>query len=44
GTDHEISRYTKREEVQAVLLRRTARFLEGMDLSLADAVKLGWIG
>ncbi|NEO12810.1 MAG: transposase [Moorea sp. SIO4G2] len=43
GTDHEISRYTKREEVQAVLLRRTARFLEGMDLSLADAVKLGWL-
>ncbi|AOY81926.1 hypothetical protein BJP36_20490 [Moorena producens JHB] len=30
-------------EVQAVLLRRTARFLEGMGLSLADAVELGWL-
>ncbi|NEQ82568.1 MAG: transposase [Moorea sp. SIO2I5] len=44
GTDQGISRFMTRVEVQAVLLRRTARFLEGMDLSLADAVKLGWIG
>ncbi|NEP50869.1 MAG: transposase [Moorea sp. SIO3C2] len=43
GTDKEISRFMTREEVQAVLLRRTARFLEGMELSLADAVKLGWL-
>ncbi|NEO39676.1 MAG: transposase [Moorea sp. SIOASIH] len=44
GTDKDISRYMNKTEVQAVLLRRTARFLKGMGLSLADAVELGWIG
>ncbi|EGJ34226.1 transposase [Moorena producens 3L] len=43
GTDKEISRFMTRVEVQAVLLRRTARFLEDMDLSLANAVELGWL-
>jgi len=43
GTDHEITRYTSKTEVQAVLLRRTARFLKGMGLSLLDAVELGWL-
>ncbi|NEO69294.1 zinc ribbon domain-containing protein [Moorena sp. SIO3H5] len=43
GTDKEISRYMNKTEVQAVLLRRTARFLRGMGLSLADAVELGWL-
>ncbi|NEO90659.1 MAG: transposase [Moorea sp. SIO3G5] len=43
GTDKEITRYTSRTEVQAVLLRRTARFLKGMGLSLLDAVELGWL-
>ncbi|WAN68820.1 zinc ribbon domain-containing protein [Moorena producens JHB] len=43
GTDFEISRYSSRAEVQVVLLRRTARFLKGMGLSLADAVELGWL-
>uniref|UniRef100_A0A1D9FYB0 Transposase n=1 Tax=Moorena producens (strain JHB) TaxID=1454205 RepID=A0A1D9FYB0_MOOP1 len=43
GTDKEISRYSSRAEVQSVLLRRTARFLGGMGLSLADAVELGWL-
>ncbi|AOY83214.1 zinc ribbon domain-containing protein [Moorena producens JHB] len=43
GTDFEISRYMSKTEVQAVLLRRTARFLEGMGLSLLDAVELGWL-
>ncbi|NEP51537.1 MAG: transposase [Moorea sp. SIO3C2] len=43
GTDKDISRYTTRTEVQAVLLRRTARFLKGMGLSLTDAVELGWL-
>ncbi|WP_293099079.1 zinc ribbon domain-containing protein [Moorena sp. SIOASIH] len=43
GTDFEISRYMTKTEVQAVLLRRTARFLKGMGLSLADAVELGWL-
>ncbi|NEO35696.1 MAG: transposase [Moorea sp. SIOASIH] len=44
GTDKEITRYMNKAEVQAVLLRRTARFLKGMGLSLLDAVELGWIG
>ncbi|WP_293019177.1 MULTISPECIES: transposase [unclassified Moorena] len=43
GTDKEITRYMNKTEVQAVLLRRTARFLEGMGLSLLDAVELGWL-
>ncbi|WP_424102481.1 zinc ribbon domain-containing protein [Moorena producens] len=43
GIDKEITRYMNKTEVQAVLLRRTARFLEGMGLSLADAVELGWL-
>ncbi|WP_424097552.1 zinc ribbon domain-containing protein [Moorena producens] len=43
GTDFEISRYMNKTEVQAVLLRRTARFLEGMGLSMVDAVELGWL-
>ncbi|NEQ85881.1 MAG: transposase [Moorea sp. SIO2I5] len=43
GTDFEITRYMNKTEVQAVLLRRTARFLEGMGLSLLDAVELGWL-
>ncbi|AOY81838.1 zinc ribbon domain-containing protein [Moorena producens JHB] len=43
GTDKDISRFMTRVEVQAILLRRTARFLKGMDLSLVDAVKLGWL-
>ncbi|NEO90330.1 MAG: transposase [Moorea sp. SIO3G5] len=43
GTDKEITRYMSKTEVQAVLLRRTARFLEGMGLSLLDAVELGWL-
>ncbi|NEO36459.1 MAG: transposase [Moorea sp. SIOASIH] len=43
GIDFEITRYMNKTEVQAVLLRRTARFLRGMGLSLADAVELGWL-
>ncbi|NEP01977.1 MAG: transposase [Symploca sp. SIO2E9] len=43
GTDKEISRFMKKEEVQAVLLRRTARFLKGMGLTLLQAVELGWL-
>ncbi|WP_287360343.1 zinc ribbon domain-containing protein [Moorena sp. SIO3B2] len=41
GTDQDITRYMSKTEVQAVLLRRTARFLEGMGLSLLDAIELG---
>ncbi|WP_287360478.1 zinc ribbon domain-containing protein [Moorena sp. SIO3B2] len=43
GTDKELTRYMNKTEVMAVLLRRTARFLKGMGLSLLDAVELGWI-
>ncbi|NEO98358.1 MAG: transposase [Symploca sp. SIO2E9] len=43
GTDKEISRFMKREEVQGVLLRRTARFLKGMGLTLRDGIELGWL-
>ena len=43
GADKDINRYMAKEEVQAVLLRRTACFLEGLGLSLVDAVKLGWL-
>ncbi|WP_330359411.1 hypothetical protein [Moorena bouillonii] len=32
-----------RAEVQAVLLRRTARWLEGWGLDLVDAVELEWL-
>ncbi|NEO82541.1 MAG: transposase [Moorea sp. SIO4G3] len=41
GTDKDITRYMSRAEVQAVLLRRTARFLEGLELDLLDAVAIG---
>ncbi len=43
GTDKEIGKYMSKTEVQAVLLRRTARFLRGMGLSLVDGVELGWL-
>ena len=43
GTDKDITRYMSKTGVQAVLLRRTARYLEGMGLSLLDAVELGWL-
>ncbi|GAA6614462.1 hypothetical protein NUACC26_002410 [Scytonema sp. NUACC26] len=43
GQDKDIHRYMKAEEVQTVLLRRTARFLEGHGQSLRDAVELGWL-
>ncbi len=43
GTDKDITRYMSKTEVQAVLLRRTARYLKGMGLSLLDAVELGWL-
>ncbi|NMG06152.1 zinc ribbon domain-containing protein [Brasilonema sp. UFV-L1] len=43
GTDKEINRYMKADEIQAVLLRRTARFLKGLGKSLTDAVELGWL-
>jgi hypothetical protein len=43
GQDKEIHRYMKAAEVQAVLLRRTAQFLEGHGQNLRDAVELGWL-
>jgi hypothetical protein len=43
GADEEITRYMKSSEVQAVLLRRTAMFLELEGKSLDSAVELGWL-
>jgi transposase len=43
GADEEITRYMKSSEVQAVLLRRTAMFLNLEGKSLDDAVELGWL-
>ncbi len=43
GADKEITRYMKASEVQAVLLRRTAMFLNLEGKSLDDAVELGWL-
>lgn len=43
GADEEITRYMKSSQVQAVLLRRTAMFLELEGKSLDDAVELGWL-
>jgi transposase len=43
GTDKDIHRFMKAEAVQAVLLRRTTQFLEGLGLSLLDAIELGWL-
>lgn len=43
GTDLDITRYMGSSDVQAVLLRRTAMFLELEGRSLEDAVELGWL-
>jgi hypothetical protein len=43
GSDLEITRFMKYTEVQAVLLRKTALFLNAMGLSLVDAVNCGWL-
>jgi hypothetical protein len=43
GLDKEITRFMKYTEVQAVLLRRTALFLNAMGLTLLDAINNGWL-
>ena len=43
GADKDITRFMRKEEVQAVLVRRTACFLKGLGLTLVDAVELGWL-
>lgn len=43
GADKDITQFMCKEEVQAVLIRRTACFLKGLGLTLTDAVKLGWL-
>ncbi len=43
GTDKEITRWMKSNEVQQVLLNRTAAFLRPMGMTLEDAVNLGWL-
>lgn len=41
--DPEVTRYMKSYEVQFVLLRRTAAFLKTLNLTLMDAIQLGWL-
>jgi len=44
GTDKEITRFMTRAEVQAVLLRRTARYLEDiLGLDLLDAIAVDYL-
>ncbi|MDJ0620501.1 MAG: zinc ribbon domain-containing protein [Calothrix sp. MO_192.B10] len=43
GADKDITRFMRKEEVQAVLIRRTACFLKGLGLTLVEAVELGWL-
>lgn len=40
--DPEISRFMKSIEVRKVLIERTVSFLEQRDLTLDDAINLGW--
>ncbi len=41
--DPEVTRYMKKDEVQFVLLRRTAAFLKTLCLNLSDSVDRGWL-
>lgn len=41
--DTEITRFMKVDAINSLLLRRTASFLAQMDLTLQDAVDLGWL-
>jgi hypothetical protein len=43
GLDTEITRFMKYKDVQVVLLRRTALFLNAMGLTLLDAINFGWL-
>lgn len=43
GADKDITRFMSKEEVQAVLIRRTACFLKGLGLTLVDAVEGLWL-
>ena len=43
GNDTEITRYMRAEEVQRILLKRTAIFLAGIGKTLEDAFNLGWL-
>jgi hypothetical protein len=42
-TDPLISRYMRWDDVHSVLMRRTVSFLAEMDLTIEDAVELGWL-
>lgn len=43
GTDSEITRYMKYQDVRAVLLHRTVRYLHSLGCSVADALNNGWL-
>lgn len=42
-SDKEITRFTPYKQVQAVLIERTARFLDSIGFTLDDAIKFGWL-
>jgi IS605 OrfB family transposase len=43
GHDTEITRYMRSEEVRAILLERTVRYLASIDKSVSRAFELGWL-
>jgi IS605 OrfB family transposase len=43
GTDSEITRYMKYQNVRQVLLHRTVRYLHSLGYSVADALNNGWL-
>lgn len=43
GTDNNITRYMKSDNVESELLTRTVRYLASIGKSVADALNLGWL-
>lgn len=43
GFDKEITRFMSVDQVHAVLMERTAKFLKQYGMSLDDAVKANWL-
>jgi IS605 OrfB family transposase len=43
GTDNNITRYMKSDDVESELLTRTVRYLASIGKSVADALNLGWL-
>lgn len=43
GTDAELSRYMRKEQVESVLMNRTVRYLHLIGHSVQEALDLGWL-